>query len=113
MGLPGVRMTYTQGQMGRDAGVNSVLAANAIWKANALAAILALPAGTEGLFERFRALVVPSVGEPNHPNAWGGIASKLKCAGFLEDTGRTESSQHTASHYRRQPVLRRTGKVSA
>lgn len=101
-------MTYTHGQVERDAGTSAVLAANAFWKAKAKAAIVALPAGYEGLFERFRRAVVPVCGEPNHPNAWGGIACTLKNEGVLEDTGRMESSQHTPSHGRKQPVLRRT-----
>lgn len=87
--------------------MSAVLAANAAWKLKAKAAIVALPAGYEGLFERFRRAVVPVCGEPNNPNAWGGIASALKAEGVLEDTGRAEASKHTPSHGRKQPVLRR------
>lgn len=56
--------------------------------------------------EQFRAWVTPFVGEPHHPNAWGGFALKVKK--HIEPVGFVTSERPT-SHARAIKTYRRRG----
>jgi len=56
--------------------------------------------------EELRAKIIPSIGQPTHPNAWGcliGIAVRRK---LIFDTGRTRRMTSATSHARKTPIYR-------
>jgi hypothetical protein len=91
----------------RDAGIAQVSENNQSWLDSAFAECVnwsALVRGQEITGERIRERVSIKVGNPNSPNAWGGLVRQLVKRGYLEDTGKTYHPADPKSHASRKPV---------
>lgn len=58
----------------------------------------------EFTLEQFRVWVTPHIGEPHHPNAWGGLAKRF--ARYIKPVGYTTSARPQA-HARVTRIYRR------
>jgi hypothetical protein len=105
-------MTMTEAEAARDKGLaNAATGAGAIWFARALYELRAVPAGTEGVFERFRmTLLINGLPPPPKDKVWGAVARTALHHGWLERTGRYDKMKTRRSHARESAVLRRTRK---
>lgn len=93
------------GEQLRDKAIATVAAnAGQGWMDKAEALIRTRLGGTEVLAESFRLLCEEEGVKPHHPNAWGGLTSRLIKQGVLVDTGRIAKSTAPRSHARRQPI---------
>lgn len=91
----------------RDAGMARTTGLSPKWAAEAMAAIIAIPRGWQGMGEDIRVLVGDKVGHPHHPNCWGALIMGAMRKGLLVKTGVWKGARAKASHASQYPVLRR------
>lgn len=96
----------TQGDLLRDAGIDSVKANNPDFISDALVLVERMEPGALMTGEDIRAKV-EQVTTPKHPNAWGALIRTLVTKGILKPTGHYRKMQRPTSHSRRNPVYRR------
>ena len=90
----------TVGQILRDEGIERVLEANAAWGVAYEAAAKALPKGRY-TGEQIRLAIRDEIGEPTHPNAWGGafrallVRNKSMFRPLLKFTNMAEPRSHS------------------
>lgn len=91
----------------RDAGIETVMANAQAWAdevEHGWRFWLQHHAPDEFTLEQFRMWVTPHIGEPHHPNAWGGLAKRF--ASDMKHTGFTTSARPQA-HARLTRTYRR------
>ena len=74
------------------------------WMSQGLAAVSAIPSGTELMAEDLRRVFYT---KPRHDNAWGALARTAVRRGLLVPTGEIRKSRRKQAHSRRCPVYRR------
>lgn len=97
----------TTGAALRDAGIDAVMANAQAWAEEVERGWrhwLHNQAPEEFTLEQFRVWVTPYIGEPHHPNAWGGLAKRF--ASDITHTGFTTSARPQA-HARLTRTYRR------
>jgi hypothetical protein len=92
----------------RDIALAQVARRAGPWRDRALAAIVALPSGTEGTAENIRLRLLRGGLElPHHHNAWGEVIKTAISRHYLVPTGKRAHMQTRKSHARITPVYRR------
>ena len=98
----------TTGEILRDVGLSLVSkAGKSAWHRAAVAEVFQLPQGWIGIGEDIKKFVIPKIGEPHDPHAWGAVwmhASRLK---YIEKTGLHPNMKKASSHARESPQWRR------
>lgn len=97
-------------RVARDAGIALVMANEAkSWSTKAIAVIAALPADWVGIGEDIRRLVHDAgIGNPHHPNCWGGLIITATRKNLIRRTGQLAPMKAVKSHARVSPILTRT-----
>lgn len=101
----------------KDKGIDKILTNQAPWLDAAIEQIKSMKIPDRGLrasqapysdnsmpADQIRQRIQNTIGEPNHPNAWGALFRTAMRRGLLIDTGRMTKSSITTSHSRRIPV---------
>jgi hypothetical protein len=96
------------GEQLRDEGIARVLSrTKEQWQADLQGVILSFPVGQEVTGEEIRWKAVPRIGEPHHPNVWGGVIKTAIKDKLLEPTGEVRKSVSPKNHAHRTFVYRR------
>jgi len=96
------------GEILRDTGLSLVSkAGRSAWHRAAVAEVFQLPPGWVGIGEDIKPYIIPKIGEPHKPNAWGAVwmhAARLK---YIEYTGIHLQMKKPGSHARESKQWRR------
>ncbi len=87
----------------RDRGLYTVAVKAAPWFDKALEQVAGLR-GWEGTGEDLRIALVPIIGEPHKPNAWGALINSAIKSGYLTRTGERRKMRTKKSHARTTDV---------
>lgn len=103
--------TTTPAAQARDAALSAVLDASQSWRSAAQAGIVEAELPETFTGEDIRRELGPRIGQPNNPNAWGGLVMGFVRAGLIEPTGEWRPMREAKSHARKTQVYRRPDDV--
>jgi len=88
----------------RDAALEQVTGNAGVWFDIALRYVAYLPKGWRGTGEDLRLYLIPAIGAPHSPNAWGALVAQAMQKGMLLRTGERRAMRTMKSHARRTDV---------
>lgn len=107
--IPG-QFNLFEGERLKDEGIALVGDNNADWLGNALRLVeLHAPIGEEFMAEIFK--LIPGIGSPTHPNAWGALTRLARHQKIIFPTGRFGKSSSVSNHAHWYSIYIRPGRA--